>query len=65
MKSEKELQLAILSLGQAKILGAFKRYIPDQVMPTTNPNGVCAKALAACVAKGVLTLDDKIGRAHV
>ena len=58
MKSEKELQLAILSMGQAKILGAFKRYLPDQVMPTVNPNGTCAKVLATCVAKGVLTLDD-------
>ena len=49
MKSEKELQLAILSMGQAKILGAFKRYIPDQVMPTINPNSTCAKALAKYV----------------
>ncbi len=54
----KELQLAILSLGQAKILGAYKWAYPAEVIPSVNPNGHCAHALAKGVLAGLWTLDD-------
>lgn len=53
----KELQLAILSLGQAKILGAYKWAYPAEVIPSVNPNGFCAHALAKGVLAGLWTLD--------
>ena len=56
--TEKEITLAILSLGQGRIVGAFKQLHPTDIVPAVNPNGHCAKVLAQGVVKGFFTLDD-------
>ncbi len=56
--TEKEITLAILALGQAKIVGAYKKLHPTDIVPAVNPNGHCAKVLAQSVAKGFFTLDE-------
>lgn len=56
--TEKQITLAILALGQAKIVGAFKRLHPTDIVPAVNPNGHCAKVLAQSITKGLFTLDD-------
>lgn len=64
--NEKEITLAILALGQARIIGAFKQFLPSEAIPAVNPNGTCAKALAKCVVDGKLTLSDiKSAAPHV
>lgn len=56
--TEKELILQILSLGQGRIVGAFKKLHPTDIVPAVNPNGHCAKVLAQGITKGFFTLDD-------
>ena len=56
--TEKQITLAILALGQAKIVGAFKKLHPHDIIPAVNPNGHCAKLLAESITKGLFTLDD-------
>jgi cobaltochelatase CobS len=64
--TEKEITLAILALGQGRIVGAFKKLHPTDIVPAVNPNGHCAKVLAQGVAKGFFTLDDiKSAPVHV
>jgi len=64
--TEKEITLAILALGQGRIVGAFKKHYPHSIVPAVNPNGECAKQLAQGVAKGFFTLDDiKSAPVHV
>ena len=64
--TEKEITLAILSLGQARIVGAFKLQFPASIVPAINPNGHCAKLLARGVVRGEFTLDDiKSAPVHV
>ena len=64
--TEKEITLAILSLGQGRIVGAFKQLHPTDIVPAVNPNGHCAKVLALGVVKGFFTLDDiKSAPVHV
>ena len=64
--TEKEITLQILSLGQARIVGAFKQQHPTDIVPAVNPNGHCAKILAHGVVKGFFTLDDiKSAPVHV
>jgi hypothetical protein len=64
--TEKEITLAILSLGQGRIVGAFKQLHPTDIVPAVNPNGHCAKVLAQGVVKGFFTLDDiKSAPVHV
>jgi len=64
--TEKEITLAILALGQGRIVGAFKKLHPTDIVPAVNPNGHCAKVLAQGVVKGFFTLDDiKSAPVHV
>ena len=56
--TEKEITLAILSLGQARIVGAFKHLHPHDIAPASNPNGHCAKVLASGVVAGIYSMTD-------
>jgi len=56
--TEKEVTLAILSLGQGRIVGAYKHFFPDYIVPAVNPNGTCAKVLAKGVMDGAFDIND-------
>jgi cobaltochelatase CobS len=56
--TEKELILQILSLGQGRIVGAFKKLYPHDIVPAVNPNGHCAKMLAQGITSGLFNMDD-------
>lgn len=56
--TSRDLQLKLLTLGQSRLVGAFKRFYPTDSLPDANINGYVAKALADGIMSGTFTLED-------